>query len=376
MIFKIPISENIRLFYIHKVDLMNRITVALLIILSIPFLASSQTRQAEGQMTGILLELDRHNQIFYRHKLKPQESLYSLARFFKMPVEDLLLINRIDKGDVIAIGTEILIPIQPTEIITPGTRLHKKWVPLLYEVERQETLYKISKNYFPQKIENLINRNNIKSFSIKQGRQLVIGWWSPDPKSSISEDPVDVVVEEPIKKENQKSPKDNGRKEIENESQEVEETLADIIRRKLKNRNKATQQKQDAESDVVVIDIPSDIERGTESSLDTIVPDDLTVIDTIATPIEPEINYQTGIALWDKEGFERTNLFVMHSEAKIDSYIRLRYTVTGQEVTAKVISAIPEGLYPSETDIILSPAVAIALGAKDSRFQIQMNFYE
>ena len=365
---------------------MNRLVILLTLLISLPVLAFTQERQAESNFTGILLELDKHNQVFYRHKLKAQETVYSLARFFKMPVGDLLLINRINKDDDLAIGTEILIPIETNEILTPAKRGKTNWVPLLYTVERQETLYKISKNYFPQKIEHLINRNNIKSFSIKQGKQLVVGWWSPDTKeesNNISEESQVVETQPPTKKlEPNKPPsrsetKDNTTDNPTNQK----ETIADIIRRKLQNKKKYEENREhnsddELESDVVVIEESTETPTESETTIDTLFPEDLTVIDTLNQEPKPVINYQSGIAIWDKEGFDRTNLFVMHKKAKVDSYIRLRYSVTGQEVTAKVIAAIPDGLYPSDTDIILSPAVAIALGAKDSRFQIQMDFYK
>ena len=365
---------------------MNRIVILFTLLISLPVLSFTQERQVESNLTGILLELDKHNQVFYRHKLKAKETVYSLARFFKMPVGDLLLINRINKDDDLPIGTEILIPIQTNEILTPAKRGDTNWVPLLYTVERQETLYKISKNYFPQKIEHLINRNNIKSFSIKQGKQLVVGWWSPDTK----EDAIDIVAESkvaevnpPTKKPNTNppSPTPETPRTTKDNTTNQEETIADIIRRKLQNKNKSKENKdnnsgEEPESDIVVLEKPADPIIESETMIDTLFPEDLTVIDTVNEEPEPVINYQSGIAIWDKEGFDRTNLFVMHKKAKVDSYIRLRYSVTGQEVTAKVIAAIPEGLYPSDTDIILSPAVAIALGAKDSRFQIQMDFYK
>ena len=368
---------------------MNRIVTLLILLISLSVMSFAQARQPDSNLTGILLELDRHNQVFYRHKLKAQETVYSLARFFKMPVGDLLLINRINKDDDLAIGTEILIPIQTNEIRTPATRANKNWVPLLYKVERQETLYKISKNYFPQKIEHLINRNNIKSFSIKQGKQLVVGWWSPDSNKEKIEPENSKVVDAhtPTKKSNTELPASNQTPDnTKTKPSPQEETIADIIRRKLKNKknieenrdnNTKRTEKDESKSEVVVIEKPNnDHISEPESAIDTLFPEDLTVIDTLIEETEPVINYQSGIAIWDKEGFDRTNLFVMHKQAKADSYIRLRYSVTGQEVTAKVIANIPEGLYPSDTDIILSPAVAIALGAKDSRFQIQMDFYK
>ena len=125
---------------------------------------------------AIPVQLDK-NRVYYTHTMKQKETLYSLARFFHVSVEDLVLINKLPSAQSIPIGSPIQVPIDRNLIRTPAQKTEDAWIPLLYTVDRRETLFKIANTYFPQPIQHLIKRNNVTSFSIKSGRNLVIGWW-------------------------------------------------------------------------------------------------------------------------------------------------------------------------------------------------------
>ncbi len=320
----------------------------LCILFSFLFLSTLLPAQTnDSKLKGLEVFVNQHNQAYYNHKLRPNETVYSLARFFNVPVSDLLLINKIQKGDNLQVGTQVVIPINTDDIRYSSSRENKKWIPLIYTVKPQETLYRISKMYFPQAMEALITRNNISSFSLKRGRQLIIGYWG---------------------------------EALETESNDLTLKLKEKIKQKLAEKRK--QQKTDSPPSN---DPAYTVDETTDIKLDSIISEiveeeltsDTTIVDILEEEIEePEINYQLGIASWDKAGNDRKNLFVMHNSAKPNSFIRLRYQVTGKEVTAKVLSSIPNNLFAEDIDIVISPAVALALGALDSRFQIQMNYYE
>lgn len=400
---------------------------AVITLLLLPILVSAQNG-ANIHIKGITVELDQHNQVFYKHVLKSKETLYSLSRYFQVPVEDLLLVNRIAKADNVAVGAEIIIPINKSLIRTPLEKLNDDWIPMLYTVARQETLFKISNSYFPQPIQNLITRNNVSSFSLRAGHNLLVGWWgSPyesdeqvissvresmgrsaseskpsnkppvnDPqRSKETEDSADVVVTTPITEEPVTESK-NG-------------SVLDLIRNKIIKRGKRTdtttsgdvdeekneeqqgsghnppdknieERKPDSMGNYGNSDrVPHAPEPPSEQEpvLDTLY-SDLTVIDTLAEEEIPEpiINYQSGIAIWDREEGDRENLFVMHDKAKPNSYIRLRHPVTNKEVTAMVLCPIPKGIHGDNVSIILSPAVALALGALNTTFKIEMDYYQ
>jgi LysM repeat protein/uncharacterized protein YxeA len=341
--------------------------------LALSFISLKGQEGSLDYIKAITLEVNQHNQVYYRHTLKPKETAYSLARYFSVSIEDLLLVNKLSAGDILSIGDELIIPIDKSLLRTSIEKTNEDWVPLIYTVERQETLFKIAHSYFPQPIQNLISRNKVNSFSLKAGRNLVVGWWGAESVKITSED----------FSTSKRTTEDETPQGLPTKSKEVgpaeqsknEESIADLIRNKIIKRAKTESNEEEKKnSETQNTPVEEDIVVATK---DTIV-SDLVVIDTTETESqeEPQINYKSGIATWDKQGYERENLFVMHNEAKPNSYIRLRHPVTKLEVTALVLAAIPKGVHSPEVDIVLSPAVALALGALNSKFKIEMDYYQ
>lgn len=298
-----------------------------------------------AEVNSIEVEVNKHNQAYYRHKIKKDETLFSLSRFFKVSLNDLLLINKMRRGDTVPLGATIIIPIVTKNIRTVREPQNDDWVPMYYTVRPKETLHKISSVYFPQKIDDLIVRNNISGFSLPRGKKLLIGWWGDETEVKKQ---VDRSFAEKLKTKLKKRLED--------------QKVAEAAEQAKINEEKEVQEDEEMikELDDLLAELETEIEDQEQDTIEV---------------VERQINYRTGLAFWDKSGHDRENLFVMHNAAKANSYIRLRYPVTGQEVTAQVICPIPKGIYGEDIDLVITPAVATALGALDSRFEIQMDFY-
>jgi len=146
-------------------------------------LCFSATTFAQSQQLGdskIEVEVSINNQIIYIHKIQKGQTIYSLARYFKIPVQDLMIINDITAGQIISIDSEIKIPIDRNKLQTPLEKLSDEWVPIIYKVKKGETLYSMSNSYFPQRMDHLIARNEIQSFYVRSDQELIIGWWGKD----------------------------------------------------------------------------------------------------------------------------------------------------------------------------------------------------
>lgn len=133
----------------------------------------------------IEVEVSINNQVIYIHKIQKDQTIYSLARYFKIPVQDLMLINDITTGQIISIGSEIKIPIDRNKLQTPLEKRSDEWVPIIYKVKKGETLYSMANSYFPQRMEHLIARNEIQSFYVRSDQELVIGWWGDDVEAEV-----------------------------------------------------------------------------------------------------------------------------------------------------------------------------------------------
>ncbi len=275
------------------------------------------------------VDINRSNVVMYVYDVRQGETLYSIARFFKLPFQELMQINNIDARHTMAIGTQLKIPIQKKYILNEDHH-DTGYIPILYKVKSKETLFKISHEYFPQPIENLIARNNLSTFSLDLHQTLIVGWWTP---------PGTKLPTPPQPKGSEPTVDDSTHIIIHIDLGDKEHTVYTT------NSDPITVKKEDP--------------------------------DTLLTEVPPiPIITRKGTAIWDKKGSDKVNLFVLHNSAMINSHIKLRNPVVGLEALALVVGKIPSGAYPSDVEIIITPAVAKKLGALDSRFLVEMDYYE
>lgn len=300
---------------------------------------------------GLLIQLTSNNEIQYSHTVKAKETLYSLARYFKLPVQDLMQINNIAPGEIIGIGTTLKIPIR-RDLIVMNLDKPKNGYPIYYSVRKKETLFKLSHVYFPQTIQDLINRNGINSFSLNENQKIIIGWWIHSSDIQIPFTERSTKTEKTILTHH-----DEPMAEIKDDTSNIVNRISELL-------NIDIIAPDAIKSETEVKDLPT-------PTIDTLISSTLDTAQVIL-----KLNKTKGIAYWDKSGNDYENLFVMHNIAKQNSYITLHNPLTGKKIVAKVLMKIPEGIYNNDIDIIITPAVAKNLGALDSRFRIEMDYYE
>lgn len=84
---------------------------------------------------------------------------------------------------------------------------------------------------------------------------------------------------------------------------------------------------------------------------------------------------QKGLAIW-KPGNDKTHYFVLHTSAKVGSIMEVTNPMMHRTISAKVAGNIPDGLYPSNVGLVVSPSVARALGVLDQKFFAKWRFVE
>ena len=87
------------------------------------------------------------------------------------------------------------------------------------------------------------------------------------------------------------------------------------------------------------------------------------------------IKEQKGLAFW-KPGQMQSQYYVLHATAKPGSYMEITNPMLHRTITAKVAGNIPEGLYPAQVGLVVSPSVARALGVLDQQFFARWRFIE
>ncbi len=81
----------------------------------------------------------------------------------------------------------------------------------------------------------------------------------------------------------------------------------------------------------------------------------------------------SGVCFWQRDSNEKGDLYALHREAAIGTSISVYNPMSKKTVFAKVIGRIPEG-YEKNVEVILSPAAARSIGARDPRFFVKVRY--
>jgi LysM repeat protein len=116
-------------------------------------------------------------EIMFTHHIRPQQTLFSLAKFYGLTIQELYAYNP-EVSATYRVGTPVRIPLPHKAIIfqEPPAAMLPGLVPIYYIVPRGETLYNLSKRVFQVPQELLIARNPFLSMGLKPGQLLHIGW--------------------------------------------------------------------------------------------------------------------------------------------------------------------------------------------------------
>ncbi|MEQ1746061.1 MAG: LysM peptidoglycan-binding domain-containing protein [Saprospiraceae bacterium] len=80
-----------------------------------------------------------------------------------------------------------------------------------------------------------------------------------------------------------------------------------------------------------------------------------------------------GVCFWQRDSNEKGDLYALHREANIGTVMAVNNPMSRRTVYAKVIGRIPAG-YGSNIEVVLSPAAARQIGARDPRFFVKIRY--
>jgi LysM repeat protein len=286
---------------------------------------------------------DSYEQPVIMYNIDENNSVYKASKIFHQSVDNILTYNNITNTSDISKGRRIAIPID-FRYVFRGANVNNfnntKFIPIYYTVKPKETLYRISKVYCQEAVNDMMVRNNLTSKDLDIGQKLIIGWLALDNKTvnDISHSNQTVVG---VVKPEVKSIK--------------EETVSNVT--------SSSSNQTYNEGNIVV---------GTDVS----IMDEVIAIDSIET-LSPVVDFkkETGIAMW-KQSSKGHSKFALHQTAKLNSEIELYNPLVQRTVKAKVIGRIPKGAYNEDVSVIISPATAVSLGALDHRFKVTMTYEE
>jgi LysM repeat protein len=126
----------------------------------------------------IFLSINEQEEKIFTHQVERKQTLYSLAKFYGISIEELYYYNPGLKDAVFSPGMQVAVPIPNRSII----RYHNigytddQLAPVYYRVRKGDTMFRIAHVYFRMPSDTIMRRNKLASADIKPGQCLHVGW--------------------------------------------------------------------------------------------------------------------------------------------------------------------------------------------------------
>ncbi len=115
--------------------------------------------------------------IYWNYILKPQNTLYRLAKLCTTSVEQILATNPMIDTKSLGIADTIKIPLAVEHIETvPQIDNHLNYIPLYYQVKKGQSLYSIARKIFDRSVLDLIKLNKLDGNYLRANQWLLVGY--------------------------------------------------------------------------------------------------------------------------------------------------------------------------------------------------------
>lgn len=130
---------------------------------------------------SIITEVHPMGELLFSHQLEPQQTLFSLAKFYGLTLQELYAYNphisaHYKVGDILRIPA----PLRAIIRTTPPVELAANLSKVYYRVKRGDTVYGLTKRIFNLSADSLMLRNPEMAGGLHNGQLLFIGWMSPE----------------------------------------------------------------------------------------------------------------------------------------------------------------------------------------------------
>ncbi len=355
----------------------------------------------------LILKADDHLGIIYTHALQKNQTIYGLAKFFNTNIDKISEANPGVQLNAIKLNQHVNIPIN-TDMISSERNLSpsKSYIPVFYTVKAKDNLFRISKVYFDQSIDNVMKINKLNSMELSVGQKLLVGWYEYNPvyKKRLAWDKkgieVDANLDYQITHTASPRPKHSPSSEglvFDKVISSRDEVVSDITNNKIEENpvHKHKEEPVVKESKPTVTDqedqaVLEEKVESPNSEIETV--DEVSSEESLELSSDPFENrneiYQGAYegkpvvksdnlrAQWNPKSKDKVNLFALHATAKTNSYIEIYNPMLDRKVLAKVVGNIPPKAFKKNVDLIVSPKVAETLGAKDKKFFVKVRFIE
>lgn len=112
------------------------------------------------------------------HKVKPQQTLYSIATFYGLTVNDLYFYNPVTRSRGLSIEQPLYIPISNNLITFDRPLFVSGYAPIFYTVKPKETMFHLANRYFHIPLELLQKNNGMSDYALQPKQKVLVGWLS------------------------------------------------------------------------------------------------------------------------------------------------------------------------------------------------------
>ena len=126
---------------------------------------------------GIFIQMDAKDGKITFHRVHHQETLYGVARLYGIQPSAIKKYNPKLKSNS-DLPPVLKIPVFDDQIIyrIPIFKSKRDYIPVYYEAQAKDNLFRVSRIYFSMSTSLLKNRNQLKKDALKKGQILHIGW--------------------------------------------------------------------------------------------------------------------------------------------------------------------------------------------------------
>ena len=316
--------------------------------------------------------------LYITHTVSPKENYYSVGRIYNISPKEIAPFNNAELEKGLSLNQTIKIPLSQSNFLQEGNAAADEvLVPIYHTVEGKEGLYRISTNYNRLPVETIVKWNNLKSPTVSNGTNLIIGYLKvkkdlsslaamakPKPAddiakvdrsattdnagSAVAEKPVEKTAEKPIAIAKPITPP------VKVKEQEPEKKTPDPLVVKEKEPVKTTGRPLSRKNFNGGV-FKSDYDKQSKSK---------------------QLADETGQAAIFKStsGWEDGKYYCLHNGSVPGTIIKITNNITGKNIYAKVLDVIPDMQQNSGLLIRLSNAGADELGAGESTFYCTLSY--
>lgn len=292
----------------------------------------------------LYINLGDNSEFYYTHTVEKGHTIYSLSKAYNVSASKIYNYNRVAEGSTISLSQKLRIPLSDRQLFI-GVNLDNistgHYIPVYYKTQPKDNIFRISRVYFNQPMDDLVKRNKLSDNNLALGQDLLIGWLLIDGKL-----PKIIEIESELGEEN---------------FEEVNNNNIDVAVKTIDDVLASTIQKETVD---------------TVESAELLIPSDFnpTLLGRHSYSKGMTTVKKTDVAFWDKSLPDNGAVFGLHGSAMIGSYISVFNPNSKRSVRVKVIGRIPYGTYTNDVKLVISPRAAIHLGGLDRRFKVEISY--